>query len=339
MKKKIVLWGIGDRTDLYMKFNYFESCQIAAFIDSYKHGYEYYGIKVYAPDYLKQIIDDIDYLIISTYYYSEILSSCMEMGISRGKIVLTDIVHEPLFRTDFNVVKSLSPMLYKAMQLNQYKLIKMNGTDSFDENRLVGRGKYSRQEYMSDYFRFRTFELAAAEIKDRHIKGEVAEFGVFRGNFASLISEKFPDRKMFLFDTFEGFEPNEAKKEAESGYSNKEFEYAHTRTSANTALDNMPHPQQCVVCKGYFPQSITKEVEKTKFAFVSIDVDFEDSIYEGIKFFYTRLNEGGYIFIHDYTNSSLKGVRKAVQRYEQDENVFLRKVPLADWAGTLVIVK
>ena len=101
----------------------------------------------------------------------------------------------------------------------------------------------------------------------------------------------------------------------------------------------MPYPQQCVLCKGYFPQSITEEAEKTKFAFVSIDVDFEDSIYEGIKFFYARLNEGGYIFIHDYNNSSLKGVRKAVQRYEQNEKVFLKKVPIADWAGTLVIVK
>lgn len=339
MKKKLILWGIGDRTDLYMKFDYFESCEIVAFIDSYKYGYEYYGIKVYSPDYVKQIIDDIDYLIISTYYYSEILSSCMEMGIPREKIVLTDIVQEPLFRTDLNIIKSLSPVLYKAMQINQYKLIKMNETDSVDENRLVGIGKYSRQEYMSDYFRFRTFEFAAAEIKDRNIEGEVAEFGVFRGTFASLISEKFSDRKIFLFDTFEGFDPNEAKKEAEAGYSDEEFEYAHTRTSSNTALDNMPYPQQCVLCKGFFPQSITEEAEKTKFAFVSIDVDFEDSIYEGIKFFYARLNEGGYIFIHDYNNSTLKGVQKAVQRYERDEKVLLKKVPIADWAGTLVIVK
>lgn len=339
MKKRLVLWGVGDRTDLYMKFNYFESCEITAFIDSYKHGYEYYGIKVYSPDYLKQVINDIDYLIISTYYYSEILSVCIEMGIPREKIILTDIVHERLFRTDVDVIKSLSPMLYKAMQMNQYKLIKMNGTDSCDKTRLVGRGKYSGQEYMSDYFRFRTFEFAAAEIKDRHIEGEVAEFGVFRGNFASLISKKFPDRKIFLFDSFEGFEPDEAKKESEAGYSNEEFAYAHTRTSANTALDNMPYPQQCVLCKGYFPQSITEEAKKTRYAFVSIDVDFEDSIYEGIQFFYARLNEGGYIFIHDYNNSSLRGVRNAVHRYERNEKIFLRKVPLADWAGTLVIVK
>ena len=33
----------------------------------------------------------------------------------------------------------------------------------------------------------------------------------------------------------------------------------------------------------------------------------ENSIYEGLKYFYPRLSLGGYIFVHDY-NSSLYGV-------------------------------
>lgn len=339
MKTRIALWGVGDRTDIYMKFHYFEQCEIVAFIDTYRYGYQYYGIEVHAPGDLRQIIAEIDYLLVSTYHFSEILYSCMEMGISREKIILTDIVHERLFKTDLDVVNKLSPLLYKAMQHNQYKMVKMNETDPFDENRLVGNGKYAKLEYMSDYFRFRTFELVAEEIKERHIEGELAEFGVFRGVFASLISEKLSERKIFLFDTFEGFEADEAKKEAESGHSDEEFEYAHTRTSVDIALDNMPYPKQCVVCQGFFPQSVTEEAEKTKYAFVSIDVDFEESIYEGLKFFYARLSEGGYIFIHDYNNPSLKGVKDAVRRYEQDMEITLKKLPLADWAGTLVIIK
>jgi hypothetical protein len=35
----------------------------------------------------------------------------------------------------------------------------------------------------------------------------------------------------------------------------------------------------------------------------------------------------------------LDGIRKAVKRYEEDNGIFLKKVPLADWAGTLIIVK
>lgn len=339
MKKRLVLWGVGDRADVYMRFNYFEKCEIVAFIDTYKNGYKFYGIEVFAPESLKSLINNIDYVVISTFHYSEILYLCFEMEIPKEKIILTDIVYERLFETNLDIIKELSPLLYQSMRISQYKLIKMNERDSYDEEKLIGCGKYSKLEYMSDYFRFRTFELVAEEIKKRQVGGEIAELGVFRGSFASLISDKFPERKIFLFDTFEGFGVDEAKREAEQGYSDEEFEYAHTRTSEEMALENMPYPDQCVICKGFFPQSVSEEAGKTRFAFVSIDVDFEDSIYEGIKFFYSRLNEGGYMFIHDYNSHMLMGVKKAIQRFELDENISLKKVPLADWAGTLVIVK
>jgi len=73
--------------------------------------------------------------------------------------------------------------------------------------------------------------------------------------------------------------------------------------------------------------------------FVSIDVDMEQPVYDGLKFFYPRLQQGGYIFIHDYNSAYLVGVKKAVLRYELDLGTKLNKVPIADRAGTLVIVK
>ena len=88
-----------------------------------------------------------------------------------------------------------------------------------------------------------------------------------------------------------------------------------------------------------FPDSITEEAKNSKYAFVSIDVDFEASIHEGLQFFYPRLEEGGYIFVHDYTNPQLTGVKAAVRRYEESIGTVLKKGPLADWAGTLVILK
>lgn len=318
---------------------YFENCEVVAFVDTYKNGILCYGKEVYAPGYVVQLINDIDYLIIATQYFSEIYNTCMQMRIPKEKIILTDIVQEPIFSQDLDAIALTFPLLLKDMQINQYKLIRMNGMDSLDANKLIGNGKYAAQAYMSDYFRFRTFEFIADEIVNNHVEGSLAELGVFRGVFASMISEKICDRRTFLFDTFEGFEKTEAQKEAEQGHSGAEFEYAHTRTSEKRALENMPYPGQCRVCKGIFPQSVTEEAEQTRYAFVSIDVDFENSIYEGIKFFYQRLNDGGYIFIHDYNNPDLKGVRKAVQRYQDEENIVLKKVPLADWAGTLVIVK
>ncbi len=62
-----------------------------------------------------------------------------------------------------------------------------------------------------------------------------------------------------------------------------------------------------IIKQGFFPESLGG-LEDT-FAFVSIDVDFEDSIYEELRYFYPRKEKGGYIFVHDY-NSSLLGVKR-----------------------------
>lgn len=337
--EKIILWGVGERTERYIKFGYFDNCELIAFIDLHKHGGIYFGKKIYEPEYILDIIDDIDFLIITTQYFSEIYNKCINMGIPREKIVLTDIVREDIFNQNIEIMKALSPMAYKEMCIRQYKLIKMNEKDYLDDNRLIGKGKYSKQEYMSDYYRYRTFEFIVEEIQTAKIEGCAAEFGVFRGTFSALINEKMPERKLFLFDTFEGFDKKEAKRESELGRSDEIFEYAHQQTSAERALAVMPFPEKCILCKGLFPSSVTKETENEKYAFVSIDVDFEDSIYEGLKFFYPRLSSGGYIFLHDYNSAYLSGVKKAVQKYESEIGTVMRKVPIADRAGTLIIVK
>ena len=44
-------------------------------------------------------------------------------------------------------------------------------------------------------------------------KGECAEAGVFEGDFAKWINQYFPDRKLYLFDTFEGFDMRDIEKE------------------------------------------------------------------------------------------------------------------------------
>ena len=337
--KKVILWGTGDRAKRYMDFNYFENCEIIGFIDTYNYGNLYAGKKVFSPMYLMEVVNDLDYVVIVSQFFSEIYSECIRMQIPKEKILLTDIVHEKIFHQNSQIMKTVSPMAYKDMLISQYKLIKMNEKDFYDNNRLIGNGTYCKPEYMSDYYRYRTFEFVAEEIIAANIEGSVAEFGVFRGVFSALINKKMPDRKLFLFDTFEGFDNEEAKKEAELGRSDEVFEYAHQQTSAERALSIIPYPERVVLCKGYFPKSVTQEAENEKYAFVSIDVDFEDSIYEGLKFFYPRLNAGGYIFLHDFNSAYLSGVKKAVQRYEEEFRLVMHKVPIADRAGTLIIVK
>lgn len=98
----------------------------------------------------------------------------------------------------------------------------------------------------------------------------------------------------------------------------------------------MKYKETIVIKKGLFPESLNGLEDK--FAFVSIDVDFEESIYNALAYFYPRLNPGGYIFIHDY-NSNLHGVEKAVDNYEVKSGIQLAKVPLCDVCGSLVITQ
>ena len=190
--------------------------------------------------------------------------------------------------------------------------------------------------WLYDYVRINTFDLVAREIESKCIDGAVAELGVYRGDFSQYINMRFPNRKCYLFDTFTGFDEKEANEEINLNYTDREFADSFKDTSEQLVLNKMPFPNQCIIKKGLFPESLDGLEEK--FVFVSIDVDFGNSILEGLRYFYPRLQNEGYIFVHDYNNSSLEEVKKAIEKYEQEFGK-LKKVPIADEAGTLIIVK
>ena len=188
----------------------------------------------------------------------------------------------------------------------------------------------------NDYVRVKCFELVVKEIHKKEVKGNVAEVGVFRGEFAQYINQAFPDRMCYLFDTFDGFDANEALNEVKSGNCTDAFVEAYKQTNVGAVLEKICYVENLVIKQGFFPESLNG-LEDT-FAFVSIDVDFEESIYQALRYFYPRLNAGGYLFVHDY-NSSLQGVEVAVDRYEKDMHISLCKMPLCDANGTLAITK
>src|ERR1700730_12705012 len=57
-----------------------------------------------------------------------------------------------------------------------------------------------------DYVRVATLELVCHEINKKNLKGNLAEVGVYKGKFARYINYYFPERVLYLFDTFEGFD-------------------------------------------------------------------------------------------------------------------------------------
>lgn len=184
-----------------------------------------------------------------------------------------------------------------------------------------------------DYVRLSSLELCAFEIHDRQIQGSVAELGVYKGEFAEKISQAFPKRPFYLFDTFNGFDTRDINRDQLNEFSTGKQDFSDT--SVEAVLQRIPNNQHCIVKQGFFPETAVG-VEDV-FAFVSIDTDLYQPIFEGLKFFYPRLQKGGFIFIHDYNNDHYKGAKKAVRDFCRENDVSF--FPLSDCTGSAVLMK
>jgi O-methyltransferase len=184
----------------------------------------------------------------------------------------------------------------------------------------------------NDIVRYRMLALVAGEINEKKVKGCIAELGVYKGDFAKRINSHFPEKTLYLFDTFNGFDKRDV--EIEKSHNNNAQENDFTNNDVELVLKKMKHRDNCIVKKGWFPE--TTESVEDRFAFVSIDTDLFEPIYQGLLFFYERLEKGGYIFVHDY-NGKLYGAKKAVQKFSDEFNV--PYVPLNDLCGSVVFSK
>ena len=186
---------------------------------------------------------------------------------------------------------------------------------------------------MGEYIRTSSLELVAKEIYENKVIGSVVELGVWQGDFASRINFSFSDRKLYLFDTFEGFDHRDIDVDRKNRFSTGQQDFS--KTSIDLVLDKMPYKTNCITKKGYFPESL--EGLEDIFCFVSIDTDLFQPTLEGLKYFYPRLSKGGYIFVHDYNNFEYSGVKKAVRLYCCENNIGY--FPLCDPYGTAIIIK
>lgn len=184
-----------------------------------------------------------------------------------------------------------------------------------------------------DYVRFSSLELVAYEINSKKIEWNCAELWVYRGDFAGKINEIFPDKSLYLFDTFEWFAKDDLEIEKKGDFS--EWKQAFTETSVETVMKQMKFPKKCIIKKWYFPDT-AKWLEDT-FCFVSLDADLYKPTYDGLHFFYPKLVKWGYIFVHDFNNYEYKWIREAVEKFCHE--MWIWYFPLSDNCWSVVISK
>jgi len=235
-------------------------------------------------------------------------------------IAHTDIEKYPF---DYIVIANIhGPSVVSVLQ-NEHAVAKEKIIDLFHQNCFDTR--------------IGTLHAIAQEIHERGISGAAAELGVYQGDFAKYINEFFPKQKLYLFDTFCGFDERDIaieKQLSQGAHDAKKGEYYNH--SIQLIISKMKFPDRCIIKKGYFPQSVEEGFEET-FNFVSIDVDLYQPIYEGLNFFYDRLNAGGYIMVHDYNSSRFFGAKKAVRQFATERGVNF--TPLMDLCGSVVFSK
>lgn len=182
--------------------------------------------------------------------------------------------------------------------------------------------------------RLAALKMIAREVRERNIGGALAELGVYRGAFAAEMNRLFPERSLYLFDTFSGFDRRDVAVEGE-----RKFSRAETGNFADTSVEAvremLPFPDMAVFKAGYFPETAAG-IDDT-FAVVSLDADLYKPLHDGLRFFYPLMARGGYIIIHDYNNSRFAGAKQAVREFCKENQVFV--FPLPDLHGTGIIVR
>ena len=184
---------------------------------------------------------------------------------------------------------------------------------------------------LSKDVRWSIIETCSREIYKNRIQGAVAEAGVYKGGTARWINHLFPDRKLYLFDSFQGFDPSDQKHDDNNGLFNLKLDYSGT--SVDEVMSIMGYSKNIVVRAGWFPS--TFEGIEESFCFVRLDMDLYQPILAGLELFSKKMVKGGYILVHDCRSQNFDGARKAVMDFCQKTDKGY--VCLPDKLGTAVI--
>lgn len=142
------------------------------------------------------------------------------------------------------------------------------------------------------------------------VVGDIAEVGVYKGGSAKLICEAKGNKTLHLFDTFEGL-PDLC--EVDDPRQFQKGQYLGSFENVKTYLK--PYSNVCIY-KGLFP-STAEPIKNKRFSLVNLDVDLYESTLSCLEFFYTRMNKGGVIISHDYSDAP--GVRKAFDEFFEEK--------------------
>lgn len=197
----------------------------------------------------------------------------------------------------------------------------------FFENKTIDAGMISSEQIDN-------LILYLNDVIDNNIEGDVVEFGCYVGESSKFlqktISYKESDKKLYVYDSFEGL-PNLGKHEEGTGWRAGTLRTTEEILKSNFINNKLQIP---IITKGWFKDIDEKNIpEKISFAF--LDGDFYSSIYESLEKVYDKVTDGGYILFHDYERFDLPGVKQAIVDFFQHRNELFTIEKVCDQLGVI----
>jgi O-methyltransferase len=146
------------------------------------------------------------------------------------------------------------------------------------------------------------------------IAGDIVELGCYEGGSAvfmqSLIEQHATEKKLWLYDSFEGLPDKTPEDEAKLGaeFQTGELKASKARLERHFHKAGLRLPE---IKKAWFYELDASDLpEQICFAF--LDGDYYESILDSLKLIWPKLSKGAVVLIDDYQNPKLPGVKKAV---------------------------
>ena len=147
------------------------------------------------------------------------------------------------------------------------------------------------------------------------LPGDLVELGCYKGDTSLLLAEviKNSNKKLWIYDSFEGLPEKAMEDESELGRDFKKGELFVTKREVKERFlrAGLKLP---IIKKAWF-SDLSVEDLPGKIALVFLDGDFYESIKISLKLVEDKMVKGGVILVHDYGNLALPGVARAVDEW------------------------
>jgi O-methyltransferase len=245
-------------------------------------------------------------------------------------------------------------MIKQLLDRMGYKIVKtahdIYRTDNIQDKEFQRLLALCRTFTMTGTERMYALYNAVRYIAQNNIPGDFAECGVWRGGSAmlmahTLLAHGISDRKIYLYDTYEGMSaPSENDvdikgasadqllKDQDKQVQTSVWCYADLAdVTANMASTGYPM-EHIILVKGMVEDTIPAQSPASALALLRLDTDWYESTLHELEHLYPILNREGVLIIDDYGH--WQGCKKAVDEYFTEKKIWFNRI---DYTGIAAI--